>query len=97
MLTKIIAIIMFIGVLIVLTSFSNKQVDSSSNDPEPKCKPKIVYRYIPRTAEEDKAEPVYVSDVFKKMFQNPSPWVRSINDADYDKMKKVNDYFVSQA
>ena len=88
---------MFVGLLIVISSFSNKQVDSSTVDPEPKCNPKIVYRYIPRTAEEDKAEPIFPSQVFGKMFDQPSPWVRSISDADYDKMKKVNDYFISQS
>ena len=51
----------------------------------------IEYRYLPRTLEEEQKEPVYVSDIFNKMFNEPSPWVNSINN-----QKKVEKTFVSQ-
>jgi hypothetical protein len=95
MFKKILLLIMIIGIILIVVSLYKKPANGELSD---KCKnPKIVYRYIPRTAEEDKAEPIYVSDVFKKMFDNPSPWVRSINDADYDQMEKMNKFFISQS
>lgn len=64
---------------------------------ERQCNEKIVYRYIPKTFAEEQEEPVYVSEIFNKMFTQPSPWVTSINEIDYEQLRKVNDYFVSQA
>lgn len=65
---------------------------SEANYPEQK----VIYRYIPRTFEEDQEEPVYVSDIFNKMFTQPSPWVGSVNEIDYEKVKEINQFFVSQ-
>lgn len=56
----------------------------------------IVYKYVPRTFDEEQEEPVYASDIFKTMFDQPSPWMSSITAADNRKTKKVNDFFASQ-
>ncbi len=37
--------------------------------------PKIEYRYIPRTFEEDQNDPAKVSQLFRNMFELSSPWV----------------------
>lgn len=37
--------------------------------------PKIEYRYIPRSFEEDQNSPVKTSQVFRKMFEDPTPWL----------------------
>lgn len=57
---------------------------------------KIIYRYIPRTFDEEQGEPVYVSDIFKTMFTQDSPWVRSANTYDARKLEEANKYFISQ-
>ena len=57
---------------------------------------KIIYRYIPKTLEQQQNEPVYVSDVLKNMFTETSPWVTSINDLDTRRIDRINQYFVSQ-
>ena len=63
-----------------------------------KCPPeKIIYRYIPRTFDEEQDEPVYVSDIFKGMFKNQDAWVRSSVSYDTRKMEDINKYFISQA
>ena len=58
---------------------------------------KIVYRYIPRSFEESQNEPVYVSDIFKTMFSQSSPWVNSMGSYDRNKQEQINQYFISQS
>lgn len=59
-------------------------------------KEKIVYRYIPRTFEEEQNEPVMISDIFKTMFSQPEPWIGNINDVDTRKREAINKYYISQ-
>lgn len=59
-------------------------------------KQKIIYRYIPRTFDEEQDEPVYVTDIFKTMFTQPTAWVRGVNDYDFRKKEEVNKFYVSQ-
>ena len=41
-----------------------------------KCPPNnTIYKYIPRTPEEEANNPVDIEDLFKTMFSEPSPWV----------------------
>ena len=81
-------IIVFIGIILITINIVNY---------EHKCPSKTVeYRYIPRTLEEDEAEPVYVSDIFKTMFSQQSPWIFSVQDIDRKKQESVNKFFISQ-
>ena len=57
---------------------------------------KIIYRYIPRTFEQEQLEPVYVSDIFKTMFSRESPWTTSMNTIDTRKHEAINKYFINQ-
>ena len=59
-------------------------------------KQQIIYRYVPRTFDEEQDEPTYPSEIFKAMFTQPSAWVRGIDDYDYRKKENVNNFFVSQ-
>ena len=85
---KILMFLMIVSGIIIIVSYVNSGNCS---------KPKVVYRYIPRTFEEDRAEPVFVSRVFKKMFEAPSPWVYSLKNPDYTTLQNVNEFYVSQA
>ncbi len=59
-------------------------------------KQNIVYKYIPRTLKEDEQSPIFVSEIFKTMFTQPSVWIDSIN-RDQDRMKeKIDKFFISQ-
>ena len=75
-------------VLITLSSLSNQQ----NICPQPE----IIYKYIPRTWEDEQNEPVYPSDIFKTMFTQQSPWIRSVEATDVRRKEAINKYFISQ-
>jgi len=59
-------------------------------------KQNIVYKYIPQTLKEDQESPIFVSEIFKTMFTQPSVWIDSINN-DQDRMnEKIDKYYISQ-
>lgn len=59
-------------------------------------KQNIIYKYIPRTLKEDEESPIFVSEIFKTMFSQPSVWIDSINN-DQDRMKeKIDKFYISQ-
>ena len=62
----------------------------------PKTETKTIYKYIPRTFEEEQREQPFVSDMFKTMFTQQSPWVNSIMDYDRRKQERVNQWYISQ-
>ena len=56
----------------------------------------IIYKYIPRTFDEEQENPALVSDIFKTMFSRPEPWIGSVNDLDSRKKESINKYFISK-
>jgi len=60
-------------------------------------KQSIIYRYIPRSFEEEQNEPVFVTDIFQSMFTDASPWIGNVNDLDTRKRENINKYFISQS
>lgn len=60
------------------------------------CDEKVIYRYIPRTFEEEQEEQPYPSDIFEAMFTQPSTWIGSISDIDLNRKEAVNLYMASQ-
>ncbi len=85
----IVVLLLFSGILFI-TYEVTKTAKCQNNAP------KIEYRYIPRTFEEEQNEPVYVSDIFETMFSQPSPWIMSVRNYDQRKQEQVNAYFISQ-
>jgi hypothetical protein len=82
-------IILIIGIiLIIIYYFSNNIIGN--------CDPQIIYKYIPRTLEEEESQPIYVSQIFKTMFTQPSVWINSIEDDYFRKQEDINKYFISQ-
>ncbi len=57
---------------------------------------KIIYKYIPRTFSQEQNEPIYVSEIFKTMFSQPSVWIESITDDQNRNNELLNKYFISQ-
>lgn len=80
--------LLFIGIIFVIVEL----VRSRNQCPAQKT----LYKYIPRTFEEEQNQPVYVSDIFKTMFTQPSPWVGEVNDVDTRKREQINKYFITQ-
>ncbi len=60
--------LIFIGLALVLVGYVRSQQE---------CPPtKIEYRYVPRTFVEEQEDPTPISEIFAKMFIEPSPWIR---------------------
>lgn len=83
-------IILFIIGLIFLTIYFMSRYEVS------KCDKKIIYKYLPRTLEEEETEPIFVSQIFSPMFTQPSVWIDSIYEDDKRKTETLNKYFISQ-
>jgi len=86
----LITLILFIG--IIFTIIEIVRIDAHAT----KEAPRVVYKYIPRTFNEEQEDPVDVSEIFYTMFQQPSPWVSSIRTYDVKKQENINKYFASQ-
>jgi hypothetical protein len=85
------------GLLIILLVFGLILIIIELTKVSTKCPAqKIVYRYIPRTLEEEEMEPAYVTDIFKTMFTQPSVWIGEVNDLDTRKREQINKFFISQ-
>jgi len=58
-------------------------------------KPKTIYKYIPRNLEEEETSPIYVSEIFKTMFSQPSTWINSQDEDTIRRQENLNNYFIS--
>jgi hypothetical protein len=85
---KLIIFLIFLGCICITIGITR---NTNTCPPE-----KTIYRYVPRTFEEEQNEPVYVSDIFKQLFTQDSPWVRSANSYDERKLQEANKFFISQ-
>lgn len=86
---NLITITALIGFILILINLFFNQSNS--------CPPReIIYRYIPKTFEDEQNEPVYPSDIFKNMFTQQSPWIRSVEASDVRRSEAINKYFISQ-
>lgn len=83
-------LLLFFGIILVITEIVRIQAGLVEK------KPKIIYRYIPRTFDEEQEDPISISDIFETLFSQPSPWVGSIRTYDVRKQENVNKYFISQ-
>jgi hypothetical protein len=82
-------IIIMCGIIfLVIYYIINKQIINNNQ--------KIIYKYIPRTFDEEQSDPIYVSEIFETMFSQPSVWIESINDDANRNNELLNKYFISQ-
>ena len=82
---------LMIGIILLIVYFI------TNNELSQRCDNKIIYKYLPRTLKEEEETPVFVSDIFKTMFQQPSVWINSIKDDYYSNSEIVNkNIFISQ-
>lgn len=85
---KILLMIIFVGIIITTIGLTLQFQ---------KCpEQQTIYKYIPRTFEMEQNDPIYASDVFKKMFTNSDVWVATINEFDTSKREEINKYFISR-
>ncbi len=79
---------LFIGLLFIIVEIIREKHNGD--------KSKIIYRFVPKTFEEQQESQVPVSEIFKTMFSQPSPWVNSLASYDNRKDEDINKYFVTQ-
>ncbi len=84
----ILFLLLFIGIILITIDVSKNTITCP--------KEKIIYRYVQRPFEQEAAEPVSVTDIYKTMFSQPSPWIASISNIDNRKQEAINKYFISQ-
>lgn len=58
-------------------------------------RPKTIYKFIPRTLVEEQESPIYVSQIFKTMFSQPSTWINSVDEDAIRRQENLNNYFIS--
>lgn len=84
----IVVLLLFTGILLIIIDL----VRSAQKCPQQQ----IIYRYIPRTFNEEQNEQALPSQIFKAMFSQPSPWIGQINDIDINRKESVDNFFASQ-
>jgi len=85
---NILIILIFIAILFVVIDLVRTEKQCPQN--------KIIYRFIPRTLDEELESPAFPTDVFKVMFTQPSPWINNIDNMMLRKREDVNKFFISQ-
>lgn len=84
----VLILFLVIGIILIITDLSK---NSAACPPQ-----KVIYRYVPRTFDQEQDEPVYPSDIFKAMFTQPSAWNNGLTDYEMRRNLSVNNFFVSQ-
>lgn len=64
---SIIVLLSFIGIVAIIIGYVNQLKQCPH--------PKVEYRYIPRSFEDEQNDPVKITKVFKDMFETPTPWL----------------------
>jgi hypothetical protein len=79
-------LILITGIVLLILYFT------TNNNTEPK----IIYKYLPRTLEEEENEPVFATEIFKTMFSQPSVWIDSAYENTIRRTEVPNKYYISQ-
>lgn len=64
---SIIVLLSFVGIVALVIGYVNQLQTCPP--------PRVEYRYIPRTFEDEQNDPVRISKLFNNMFEKPSPWL----------------------
>jgi len=80
-------LILMTGIILLIIYFTTENLNTD---------PKIIYKYLPRTLEEEENEPVFASQIFKTMFTQPSVWIDSAYENTIRRTEVPNKYFISQ-
>ena len=86
---SIVVLSFFIATLMIVIGYVNQLK---------KCPPpKVEYRYIPRTFKQEQDNPIRPSQIFSKMFEEPTPWVAGTRLSSGARKTSINQYFISQS
>jgi hypothetical protein len=85
---NILVLFIFIGIIFVVIDLVKTDRVCPQN--------KVIYRFIPRTYDEESESPAFVTDIFKTMFSQPSPWINNVDNMLLRKREDINQFFISQ-
>jgi len=85
---NILVLFIFIGIIFVVIDLVKTERVCPQN--------KVIYRFIPRTYDEESESPAFVTDIFKTMFSQPSPWINNVDNMLLRKREDINQFFISQ-
>lgn len=85
---NILLLLIIVGIIFIIIELVKTEKTCPKN--------KIIYRFIPRTLDEELDSPAYATDVFRTMFNEPSPWIKSIDNMMLRKREDINQFFISQ-
>lgn len=88
MIKHILILLIFIGIVFVVVDLARTEKECPRNQ--------VIYRFIPRTLDEELEAPAFATDVYRTMFSQPSPWIRSIDNMMLQKREDINQFFISQ-
>jgi hypothetical protein len=88
MLQLILLILIFVGIIFITI---NLVKNANTCDTQPQ----IIYRYIPRTFDEEQEDPAYASDIHKTLFSLKSPWIYNANDIEIHKQASIRDFIAN--
>jgi hypothetical protein len=85
-----------VGIVLIIIGFIIIYIDQYYRY-EIKQKPteKIIYKYLPRSPQEELDQPVFPTDIFSTMFSQPDPWILDLNDLNTRQKTNINKYFIS--
>lgn len=81
-----IMLLLIFGFVLIILNFNN---DCN------RCENKVI-RFIPRSLNQELDSPVHVTDVFRDMFYEPSPWLKSTDSYRIRKREDINQFFITQ-
>ena len=88
MIKNILILFIFVGILFIAIDLVKTEKECPQN--------KVIYRYIPRTLDEEQESPAFATDIFRTMFSQPSPWINSIDNMILTKNENINQFFINQ-
>jgi hypothetical protein len=88
MIKNILILILFVGIVFVVVDLVKTEKKCPQNQ--------VIYRFIPRTLDEELEAPAFATDVFRTMFTQPSPWIKSMDNMMLAKREDINQFFISQ-
>jgi hypothetical protein len=85
-----------VGIVLIIIGFIIIYIDQYYRyEIEKQPTEKIVYKYLPRSPQEELDQPVFPTDIFSTMFSQPDPWILDLNDLDMRQKNNQNKYFIS--
>ena len=85
---SLVVLSMFAGVLLIVVGYINQTKQCPS--------PKIEYRFIPRTFDEEQDNPIKVSQIFSNMFEKPTPWIGGFELSSKPTIESMEKSYISQ-